>query len=122
MTAADNIPSRAAPGTGSDPVPDPAQTRAALEALAAEARVHAEEARADLERLSTMLTAEPTAQAENLAASRRLAAAEQTVADVAESLERLDAGTYGICARCADPIPAGRLEMRPHSRYCVSCT
>jgi RNA polymerase-binding transcription factor DksA len=34
---------------------------------------------------------------------------------------RIDAGTYGICERCDQPIPEGRLEVRPLARTCVAC-
>ncbi|GAA2738149.1 TraR/DksA C4-type zinc finger protein [Pedococcus aerophilus] len=33
---------------------------------------------------------------------------------------RLDDGTYGVCERCGDAIPAGRLEARPTARTCVA--
>lgn len=43
-----------------------------------------------------------------------------------ESLQRaraaLEAGTYGICAGCGEPIPDGRLEIRPDAEYCVPCS
>ncbi|MGF2949319.1 TraR/DksA family transcriptional regulator [Microbacterium alcoholitolerans] len=38
-----------------------------------------------------------------------------------DALARLDAGTYGICARCGKPIPAARLEVRPFAELCVPC-
>lgn len=34
---------------------------------------------------------------------------------------RLEAGTYGTCDRCAEPIPAGQLELRPARTTCVAC-
>ncbi|UPL10745.1 TraR/DksA family transcriptional regulator [Microbacterium sufflavum] len=40
---------------------------------------------------------------------------------VDDALARLDAGTYGVCANCGNPIPAGRLEVRPFAEYCVAC-
>jgi RNA polymerase-binding transcription factor DksA len=40
--------------------------------------------------------------------------------DAAES--RIAEGSYGICERCALPIPAGRLEVRPVARRCVTCS
>ncbi|WP_434970361.1 TraR/DksA family transcriptional regulator [Microbacterium sp. bgisy207] len=42
-------------------------------------------------------------------------------AAVVEALARLDAGTYGICARCGSPIPAARLEALPMATMCVPC-
>jgi DnaK suppressor protein len=40
---------------------------------------------------------------------------------VAEALGRLGAGTYGTCARCAAPIPFGRLLAMPEVTHCLSC-
>lgn len=40
---------------------------------------------------------------------------------VDEALQRIDDGTYGVCARCGRPIAAGRLEARPTATTCVSC-
>ena len=43
------------------------------------------------------------------------------VHEAQEALRRLDDGTYGICERCAAPIPYERLEAIPHVRRCVNC-
>ena len=45
----------------------------------------------------------------------------QGVADVASALERLDAGSYGICEGCGQPIAVERLRVRPAARTCVAC-
>lgn len=37
------------------------------------------------------------------------------------AIARLEAETYGTCARCERPIPFARLEARPYSAHCVSC-
>ncbi|MDQ3953789.1 MAG: TraR/DksA C4-type zinc finger protein [Actinomycetota bacterium] len=39
--------------------------------------------------------------------------------DVRRALEKLDAGTYGVCETCGRPIPDERLEAVPAARYCV---
>lgn len=52
----------------------------------------------------------------NLSNAQRRAAA-----DIDAALERIDAGAYGLCARCEEEIPARRMEVRPFSRYCVEC-
>ena len=49
-----------------------------------------------------------------LAASLR----EQLV-DVEAALERIDAGTYGTCQTCGDPIAPARLDAMPATRYCI---
>ena len=41
--------------------------------------------------------------------------------DIDAALERIDAGVYGLCARCEEEIPARRMEVRPFSRFCVEC-
>ncbi len=38
-----------------------------------------------------------------------------------EAEQRVEDGTYGICAGCGKPIPAARLEARPFAEYCVAC-
>ncbi|WAA66398.1 TraR/DksA family transcriptional regulator [Microbacterium oxydans] len=48
-------------------------------------------------------------------------AAASELRQVDEALARVEAGTYGICAHCGRPIPAGRLEARPFAEYCVAC-
>ena len=47
--------------------------------------------------------------------------AREQLAEVDASLARLDAGTYGDCERCGQPISAGRLEARPTARLCIGC-
>ena len=41
--------------------------------------------------------------------------------EVTAALARLEAGTYGVCERCARPIPLARLRAIPAARYCVEC-
>jgi len=38
-----------------------------------------------------------------------------------ESLERIEAGSYGKCVRCASPLPDKRLEALPWARHCMPC-
>ncbi|GAA3933976.1 TraR/DksA family transcriptional regulator [Microbacterium soli] len=48
-------------------------------------------------------------------------AAQSELRSIDDALRRWDAGTYGVCARCGRPIPAGRLEARPFAELCVPC-
>lgn len=48
-------------------------------------------------------------------------AAASELQQVDDALARMDAGTYGICARCGQVIPAARLEARPFAQHCVAC-
>lgn len=41
--------------------------------------------------------------------------------DLSTALGRCDDGTYGVCQRCGQPIPAERLEMFPAAVHCVPC-
>ncbi len=43
------------------------------------------------------------------------------LADVDAALERLSAGTYGICDRCGQTISVSRLEAKPAARRCITC-
>ena len=47
--------------------------------------------------------------------------AEEHLAAIDAALGRIDAGTYGTCTRCGEPIPEGRLEARPTASTCVAC-
>jgi DnaK suppressor protein len=50
-----------------------------------------------------------------------LAQARDRLAAVDEALARLDAGRYGVCDRCGQPIGADRLAARPAALTCVRC-
>jgi DnaK suppressor protein len=41
--------------------------------------------------------------------------------EIDAALARLDEGGYGICRRCGQQIPAGRLAARPSATTCVAC-
>ena len=43
---------------------------------------------------------------------------EAKIADVERALERLEAGTYGVCEACGQPIAEARLEAWPAARFC----
>lgn len=40
---------------------------------------------------------------------------------IEEAVRKIDAGTYGICEECGEPIPASRLLVMPFAIYCVEC-
>lgn len=40
---------------------------------------------------------------------------------VDRALEKIDAGTYGVCESCGKPIEAARLKALPHALLCISC-
>ena len=41
--------------------------------------------------------------------------------EIADALHRIDAGGYGTCMECEEPISPKRLDAVPWARYCVSC-
>lgn len=53
--------------------------------------------------------------------STLVAQAQGHLAELDESIARLAAGTYGVCERCGERIPTGRLDARPTARICVGC-
>jgi DnaK suppressor protein len=54
---------------------------------------------------------------EQVLVDRVLDALDQTQRAIA----RIDAGTYGLCESCGEPIGAARLEAFPRAALCVSC-
>jgi RNA polymerase-binding transcription factor len=70
-------------------------------------------------------------EAARLLASRRrmlaehAAAAEATARELSEiqaALDRIAAGTYGVCESCGHAIGRDRLRALPEVRRCVSCS
>jgi RNA polymerase-binding protein DksA len=54
--------------------------------------------------------------------AKELAILERTdrqITDVDRALERLEAGTYGTCEACGEPIGPARLRARPAARLCL---
>jgi DnaK suppressor protein len=45
----------------------------------------------------------------------------EEIIKIDEAIERLKEGTYGLCVKCGKPIEIERLELRPYTRFCVSC-
>ena len=45
----------------------------------------------------------------------------ETVARIDAALRRVDAGTYGRCVECEDPIAFERLRALPFALRCTSC-
>ena len=60
----------------------------------------------------------------NVERERDLALSAQAMAaveDIDRALAKIDAGTYGICERCGQPIPRERLRALPYAALCVAC-
>jgi DnaK suppressor protein len=46
---------------------------------------------------------------------------QQVLNAIATALDRLDAGTYGVCERCGKEIPEERLKAIIYATRCVAC-
>jgi DnaK suppressor protein len=46
----------------------------------------------------------------------------ETVKEIDQALARIDAGSYGRCESCGEPIPADRLRALPWAGLCVPCS
>jgi RNA polymerase-binding protein DksA len=67
-------------------------------------------------------SAEQAAQLGNVAVVSALETeAVQRIAEIEAALQRLEAGTYGVCVTCGEPIGEGRLKVRPAATQCRDC-
>ena len=46
---------------------------------------------------------------------------ENTLRDINNSLKRIEAGTYGVCKYCNQPIGKKRIQARPVASACMNC-
>jgi len=44
-----------------------------------------------------------------------------TATEALEAMRRIEAGTYGICAQCNQPIAEARLSAKPEAIRCIDC-
>jgi RNA polymerase-binding transcription factor DksA len=45
----------------------------------------------------------------------------ESLAEVEHALAKFEAGTYGQCENCGQPITPARLEAKPAARLCMNC-
>ena len=45
----------------------------------------------------------------------------QAISQLQAALERINDGSYGVCAGCGGEISAARLEARPEATHCINC-
>jgi len=48
-------------------------------------------------------------------------AGRREIAGIERALARMDAGTYGNCARCGESIAPARLRALPAAEHCIRC-
>jgi RNA polymerase-binding transcription factor DksA len=51
----------------------------------------------------------------------RMYGAREALEEIEGALTRVDAGTYGICLACNQPIPLEYLASIPQGRFCATC-
>ncbi len=78
------------------------------------------------QQLAELATAELEAAASADEARRELtkalsAGARQALTEIEAALQRLSAGTFGVCEQCRTAIADERLEILPMTRYCTPC-
>jgi DnaK suppressor protein len=49
------------------------------------------------------------------------AQARGAVVEIDRALGKIDAGNYGMCEQCGQPIPQARLKALPYAALCVGC-
>jgi DnaK suppressor protein len=45
----------------------------------------------------------------------------EILSQVHRALTAMDAGTYGVCESCGNPIGKARLQAMPRATLCMSC-
>ncbi len=59
--------------------------------------------------------------ATDIEVTTQIRTAELRLAELDEALERLEAGTYGICVTCGEAISLDRLDALPWTESCRQC-
>lgn len=124
-------PSPDAPLTGADAwtKKELAEVRAALEAEAKELRGEIDDAEEQNAALKRDAGGEGTGDEADAGSKTFEREHEMSIANnsrdlllqVERALARLDAGTYGRCENCGDPIPKARLQAFPRATLDVKC-
>ena len=45
----------------------------------------------------------------------------RSIHEIRDALTRIENGSYGLCERCDEHIPAKRLDALPSARLCINC-
>jgi RNA polymerase-binding protein DksA len=46
---------------------------------------------------------------------------QETLEQVQEALARIEAGSFGRCQECGEPIARQRLQYLPYTKHCIQC-
>ena len=61
------------------------------------------------------------ASAETIVDSAILVQQRKELNEIELALDKIKAGTYGICEMCEEPIGLPRLEVKNFARFCIAC-
>jgi len=99
----------------------PAATAAEVPTTWDSFRVLLHHQRADCVRQRELALAEAATSIPDPVAVSRGASLLLTIGEIDAALDRIAAGSYGVCVHCGVDIPAERLEFRPFAAGCVAC-
>lgn len=51
----------------------------------------------------------------------RLSVSTETVQDIDDALDRIEAGAFGVCEECGGTIGEKRLQVKPWAALCIEC-
>jgi len=103
-------------------MPDTAAARERLEATRAELESRLTRIETDLaEPLDPDLPEQATEMQDDDSLGGQAELVARQIASIERALDRIDAGTYGICVQCGAEIAEGRLEARPEAALCIHC-
>jgi RNA polymerase-binding protein DksA len=109
--------------TGTPSEQELAELRAELLRLRQDNEDDLRRARQALEDLTeNRLLVDPSMREESTSAEYLLEDATTIIGKIDGALARMDRGEYGTCTRCGNPIPIGRLRVRPYEPTCVACS
>ncbi len=96
--------------------------RKKLESLKQEISRRVEKAKADFTSLHSADWSEQVTERENEEVLEALInEGEAELAQINQALERMEAGSYGACVRCGEPINPERLQALPYTSLCIRC-
>ena len=53
--------------------------------------------------------------------NKRLDTLRKCIWNLNEAIKRVNQGTYGVCQKCGEQIPLGRLAAVPWAKHCTFC-
>ncbi|NJO88017.1 MAG: TraR/DksA family transcriptional regulator [Chloroflexia bacterium] len=56
------------------------------------------------------------------AVNAALRQAEVKLNGLKSTLSQIENNDFGLCAKCGQPIPIGRILLMPYSRFCIGCS